>query len=200
MSISFALTYDYRCPFARNVHEHVVAGLRGGAEWDVDFAPFTLSQIHTEEGDLPVWEDPARVSDLYALEASMIVADRYPERFLDVHEALFAARHDLAKDLREADVVLDILRSNDVDADQVAKLIEEGSVREELGRRHSWAANDFQVFGVPTFIIDGKAAFVRLMTRPNGDSALAKTTIDRIIDHIVEHPELNEIKHTTVAQ
>jgi hypothetical protein len=199
MSAAFGLTYDYRCPFARNVHEHVIAGLKAGADWEVDFVPFTLSQIHAEEGDVPVWDDPDRSSDLYALEASMVVADRFPERFLDVHEALFAARHDLAKDLRKTDVVLDVLRSNDVDADQVAKLVEEGSFREELGRRHSLAANDFQVFGVPTFIIDRKAAFVRLMTRPQGDSELAVATIDRILDQIVNHPELNEIKHTTVA-
>ena len=25
---SFSVTWDYRCPFARNAHEHVVAGLR----------------------------------------------------------------------------------------------------------------------------------------------------------------------------
>ena len=32
---TFAVTWDYRCPFARNAHEHVVTGLQGGADWDV---------------------------------------------------------------------------------------------------------------------------------------------------------------------
>src|ERR1700678_362402 len=66
MTTSFAVTYDYRCPFARNAHEHLVTALRSGADWDVDFVPFSLSQIHDEEGDVPVWEDPDRASDLLA--------------------------------------------------------------------------------------------------------------------------------------
>jgi hypothetical protein len=36
----FAVTWDYRCPFARNAHEHVLAGLADGADWDVTFVPF----------------------------------------------------------------------------------------------------------------------------------------------------------------
>ncbi len=51
MSRSFAVTWDYRCPFARNAHEHVVAGLEAGADWEVDFLPFSLNQMHVEEGD-----------------------------------------------------------------------------------------------------------------------------------------------------
>ena len=62
--MKFAVNWDYRCPFARNAHEHVVTALRAGAEWDVDFVAFSLSQGHREEGDPPVWEDPAKVRDL----------------------------------------------------------------------------------------------------------------------------------------
>ena len=32
---SFAVTWDYRCPFARNAHEHLAAALAGGADWEV---------------------------------------------------------------------------------------------------------------------------------------------------------------------
>ena len=46
----FAVTYDYRCPWARNMHEQLIAGLRGGADWDVTFQPFSLNQAHVEEG------------------------------------------------------------------------------------------------------------------------------------------------------
>ena len=38
---SFAVSWDYRCPFARNAHEHLVDGLRGGANWDVTWVPFS---------------------------------------------------------------------------------------------------------------------------------------------------------------
>ena len=58
---SFAVTYDYRCPFARNVHEHLVEAMRGGAEWDVEFLPFSLTQAHIEEGeDAGVGRGPTR--------------------------------------------------------------------------------------------------------------------------------------------
>jgi hypothetical protein len=44
--LAFAVTWDYRCPFARNAHEHVLDGLAAGAEWDVTFLPFSLGQVH----------------------------------------------------------------------------------------------------------------------------------------------------------
>ena len=60
MTRRFAVSFDYRCPFARNAHESVVAGLRAGRDWDVTFVPFSLDQVHVEEGEPPVWErDPA---------------------------------------------------------------------------------------------------------------------------------------------
>ena len=53
--------------------------------------------------------------------------------------------------------------------------------------------------GVAKFIIGKDAAFVRLMDRPVGDADLARRTIERLLDLIVNHPEMNELKHTTVA-
>jgi len=69
--VHFAVTYDYRCPFARNAHEHLVVALRDGAPWNVEAVPFSLSQVHVEEGGLPVWEDPAKSPDLIAEEAGL---------------------------------------------------------------------------------------------------------------------------------
>jgi hypothetical protein len=52
MTAVFAVTWDYRCPFARNAHEHVLTGLTAGADWQVTFVPFSLGQVHVEEGRL----------------------------------------------------------------------------------------------------------------------------------------------------
>lgn len=49
MTTSFAVTWDYRCPFARNAVEHVLLGLEAGAPWEVRFAPFSLNQAHVRE-------------------------------------------------------------------------------------------------------------------------------------------------------
>ena len=89
---SFAVTYDYRCPFARIAAEHVVTGLRAGAPWTVSWRPFSLSQAHVEEGDPPVWERPEIDSGLLALEVASAVEELAPERFVDVHRDLFDVR------------------------------------------------------------------------------------------------------------
>jgi hypothetical protein len=38
------------------------------------------------------------------------------------------------------------------------------------------------------------------MTRPAGDGDLARTTIDRVLDLLNGHPDLNEFKHTRIPR
>ena len=52
MARSFACTFDYRCPFARNVHEALVNGLREGRDWDIEFKAFSLDQVHVADSVL----------------------------------------------------------------------------------------------------------------------------------------------------
>src|SRR3546814_15224793 len=91
---AFAVTWDYRCPFARNAHEHIITALRAGAPWDVTFVPFSLGQVHVEEGEPDIWGRPQDDTGLMALQTGTVVRDRFPDQFLDAHEALFAAHHD----------------------------------------------------------------------------------------------------------
>jgi len=200
MTTRFAVTWDYRCPFARNAHEHLVAGLKAGAGWEVEFSPFSLSQAHVEEGEGDVWEDPSKRADLMAMEAGIVVRDRMPERFADVHLALFRARHDEARDLREPAVVRRALQEAGVDADTVLAEIADGWPLEVFRKEHEVAVAENRVFGVPTFVLDGRAVFVRLMNRPQGDGDLARTTVDRVLDLLKGWPELNEYKYTTIAR
>jgi len=90
-SIAFAVTWDYRCPFARNAHEHLLAGLAAGADWQVRYLPFSLGQAHVEEGQPSVWEKPEQDSGILALQAGVVVRDEYQQQFPAVHRALFAA-------------------------------------------------------------------------------------------------------------
>jgi predicted DsbA family dithiol-disulfide isomerase len=200
MSAAFGLTWDYRCPFARNMAEHVITGLQAGAGWDVTWVPFSLSQVHVAEGELDVWDDPAKANTLLAMDAAIVVRDRYPERFLDVHRALFAARHDHGLDLRLPEVVDGVLADHGVDPAAVATEIEAGWPRAAFRKEHTAAAEAHDVFGVPTFIIGDAAVFVRVMTRPGQDGAAARRTVDRVVEAISEWPELNELKHTSIAR
>src|SRR3954463_12984188 len=114
MTRTFALTFDYRCPYARIAHEHVIAGLRPGADWDVSFLPFSLAQAHVEEGEPPVWVRPEVDSGLLALQTSLAVRDTQPDHFLDVPHALFEPRHVNAGHLREREQLTPVLAATDV--------------------------------------------------------------------------------------
>lgn len=199
MTRSFAVTWDYRCPFARNVHEHLLAGLEAGADWDVRFSAFSLDQAHVEEGGTPVWEEPERYPGLLANLAGIVVRDGLPESFPVVHRALFAARHDHALDLRDRSVVGGVLDAAGVDGAGVLGDVDSGKPLEVLAAEHVDAVDKHDVFGVPTFIAGAKAAFVRLMNRP-GDGAAAVATVDRVLDMLEGWPDLNEFKHTRAGR
>ncbi|HVF73941.1 MAG TPA: DsbA family protein [Acidimicrobiales bacterium] len=196
----FAVTWDYRCPFARNAHEHLVAGLEAGAPWDVRFAAFSLNQVHVAEGGLDVWDDPAQAANLRAMQVGIVVRHRFPELFRKVHVALFKARHDEGRDIRDGDVLRAVLTEQGADADAVFAEIEDGWPLDAFRKEHEQLVNDHQVFGVPTFIAEDQAVFVRLMDRPSGDGELARRTIERVLDLVTGWPELNEFKHTSVRR
>ena len=196
---SFAVTWDYRCPFARNAHEHVVTALAADAEWDVTFVPFSLSQVHVPEGGTPVWEDPGKARDLVALASGVVVRDRYPDRFGAAHLALFAARHDEGLDLREADVVASVLDGVGLPGATVVAEAQSGPPVAQIREAHERAVSELDVFGVPTFVVGDRAVFVRLMSRPAGDAALARRTVDGVLNLFETVPDLNEFKHTSLS-
>jgi hypothetical protein len=197
---SFAVTWDYRCPFAHHAHGHVVTALAAGAPWDVTFVPFSLNQAHVADGGLPVWDDPAQRAALLAMLAGTTVRDRFPDRFFAVHTALFAARHEQSLDLREEGIVRRVLDEQGVDADAVFAEIDAGGPLAVFRREHEQAAERDKVFGVPTFVAEGRAVFVRLMHGPQGDAEFARTTVERVLDLLTGWTDLNEFKLTTVAR
>lgn len=200
MPNSFAVTWDYLCPFARNAHEHLVTALKAGADWDVKFKFFSLSQAHIAEGGTPVWGDPASHSGVLAGLAGIVVRERQPERFLDAHSALFGARHDQGVDLRDSEQLARALDAIGLDGTAIVKEAANGWAVELAKSEHEEAVQRWEVFGVPTFITGDKAVFVRLMSRPEGDAKLAETTVERVLDVMDGFPDLNEYKFTKIPR
>ena len=196
----FAVNWDYRCPFARNAHEHLIEGLRSGAGWDVRFVPFSLGQVHVQEGEPDIWVRPQDDRGLLALQAGVVVRDKFSDRFLDVHEALFALRHDEGRHLEDPDEVRRVLDAQGVDAGAVFAEIESGAALDQVRIEHTATADELDAWGVPTFMQGDRAVFVRLMERPQGDGELAKRTIDRVLDLLGDFPQLNEFKHTSLKR
>jgi hypothetical protein len=137
----FAVSFDYRCPFARNGHESVVQGLRDGRDWDVRFVPFSLDQVHVEEGAAPVWDREPDVwgTGVNALLWGIAVRDSFADHFLDWHVAAFAARHDEGRQIAKPAVLAEVATSVGLDADAVAAEVASGRPLKVLAEEHSEA-------------------------------------------------------------
>ena len=199
-TVAFAVTWDYRCPFARNAHEHVVAGLEAGAPWDVEFLAFSLNQVHVEDDAPDVWDDPSHAPALLAMQVGIAVRDGWPDAFNRVHLALFAARHDEGRDIREADVLRAVVERAGLDPDAVMAEVESGAPLATFRTEHERSVRDHKVFGVPTFIAGDQAVFVRFMHRPGEDRESGRRTIERALDLVTGWPDLNEFKHTSIPR
>jgi hypothetical protein len=194
---AFEITWDYRCPFARNAHEALVNGLREGRDWDVRFWPFSLDQVHVEEGETPVWErsldEPQGMGGVRALLWGIAVRDAFPDHFLDFHIATFRARHDDGKKIAEEPVLRAVADSVGLDADAVAEEVASGRPLKALEAEHIEAVDQWAVFGVPTVIEGDEAVFVRIMERGNVDDWA------QALD-LVGSTRLNEFKRTKIPR
>ncbi|MCI2417986.1 DsbA family protein [Saccharopolyspora sp. K220] len=202
MTSTFAVTWDYRCPFARNAHEHLLTGLAAGADWQVRYLPFSLGQAHVEEGQPSVWEKPEQDTGIVALQVGVIVRDEFPEQFPAVHRGLFAARHDAGLHLEDRALLERVLVDHDIPVDAVFARIDDGAALEQVRAEHEQFVASHNVWGVPTFIADDQAVFVRLMNRaPLGaDPAPSIQAIERVVDLLTGWTDLNEFKHTSIPR
>src|SRR5665213_3137163 len=150
--MQFDLSFDYRCPFAKNIHLHVVTALRAGADFDINFAPWSLSQGSRSDGAPDVWNDPAYDGDLLSLATGISVRDQQSEYFLNAHEALFRARHDRAIRLVTHDEISNVLAPLGVDMAQVAADVASRRPHDVIAASHK-EFDRFDAFGVPTFVV-----------------------------------------------
>jgi hypothetical protein len=191
----FGLTWDYLCPFARNVHEAVVAGIRDGRDWDVRFSAFSLDQVHLDEGETPVWERPLDDAGrgVRALLWGIVVRDSFPEQFLDFHVGLYRARFDESQPINEEATMRAVATQVGVDAEAVAAEIASGGPAKTLEAEHTEAVERFAVFGVPTILDGDEAVFLRLMERGN------VADLEQALG-LVGDTRLNEFKRTKIPR
>ena len=195
MPRSIGVTFDYRCPFAYNGNLATINYLRGGADLDARFVPFSLDQVHVEEGAPAVWDrEPTQWgTGVLALLYGIAVRDTFPDRFFDAHLALFAARHEHGRQLQDEAVLREAVASVGLDADVVAEEAWSGRPLKTLASEHSDAVERYGVFGVPTFLEGDEAAFVRFMDRGNVDDLV------RMLDLLL-WSALNEFKRPRIPR
>jgi predicted DsbA family dithiol-disulfide isomerase len=190
-----SVTFDYRCPFARNAHEAIVAALRAGSDLKIRFAPFSLDQTHVAEDELPVWEREPEVwgTGVTPLLYGITVRDHFPEHFFDFHLATFAARFDQGLKLGHEETVRDVVTQVGLDVDAVAEEVWSGRPLKTLIAEHTEAVDRWAVFGVPTFIEGDEAVFIRFMERGRVDD------LERALD-LLEWTRFNEFKRTKIPR
>jgi 2-hydroxychromene-2-carboxylate isomerase len=134
-----------------------------------------------------------------ALRYGLAVRERFPDRFPAAHLALFAVRHEHGDDLNDPAVLDAAVASAGLDPRRVATAAAEADVAKALAADHNWAVDEHRVFGVPTFVTEERAVFVRLMRRaPDGEAARA--SLDRLLDMIGSWTDLNEFKATRIPR
>ncbi len=195
MTTTFSLSFDYRCPFANIIHQHVVLALQAGAPFDVTFVPWTLSQGYKDDADPDVWDDERKDAELLSLAVGVSVRDQQPEHFLAAHDALFRARHVDGVRLVTNDEIASVLAPFGVDLDAVFADVASRRPHAVIGDSYR-AMSVYDAFGVPTFVVNNDATFVRYMTPPTGDASASTTLITSLVTMMAEQPALNEFKHT----
>lgn len=191
--MKFGITFDYLCPFARNANEAVLNGIEQGKDWHPRYVAFSLAQAHTADDELDVWDKPAGKSGVLALQWGLAARDNFPDLFPAVHRALFAARHDDGKDINDESVIRDAVIASGADVDAIAGVVASGAPMQALAADHIEAAGEWSVFGVPTFLVDDHATFIRFMSRGDVDD------LQRALD-LLAWTDLNEFKRTTIPR
>lgn len=193
---SFAITYDYLCPFARIANETVVEALEDGADYDVTFRPFSLAQNRLEDGDEPVWEHDLSgdlPSGVRALLWSIVIRDHFPDSFPAFHRAVYNAKHDDLLEIGDLKVLAQIAESVGLDAVEISDRVSSGDSAKTLAAEHTDLVDNHAVFGVPTFIADGEAVFVRFMERHQ------RADLDRVLG-MLSWTNINEFKRTKLER
>lgn len=194
---AFSVSFDYRCPSSYVTHTHILDALDAGADWDVTFRPFSLTQSHVPDGEPPVWERPEIDSGLEALQVAVAVRDQAPDAFRRVHRGLFAHRHVEGRRL-DRDAINGILGTSGVDADTIWSEVASGRPLVTVATEHTAQVENLDMWGVPTFVIGDQAVFVRINDRPDGDGDTSRTRIEKILVLMTDFPGLNEFKHTSM--
>ena len=196
MNPSFVITFDYLCPFARNLSESVIEGLEAGHTWHVRFRPFSLAQTKVEDDEPDVWDrapGDEGTRGVLALEWGIAVRDTWPNAFSSFHTALFAARHDRGLDIGKVAVLAEVAAGVGLEEEEIAAVVAGGAPRRTLQEEHQDLVARWDAFGVPTIIVGDEAVFVRSMERHRPDE------VDRLLD-LVSWTNLNEFKRTRIPR
>jgi len=163
---TLTIYYDYTCQYSYRAMHWMdrVRAARPGLE--IEWATFSLKEVNKtpDEVSYLTASSPPSVSVLaQALAHAAREAD-----FDAYHRALFEAMQGEGRHVGDEEL-LEFARAAGVDVDAFDK--DRGRWVASVGAEHKEAVARWGVYGTPTLILDGAAAFVRLREVPGSDAA-----------------------------
>ena len=173
MTRSFGLTFDYRCPFARNGHEAAVNALREGADLDIRFLA-VLARPGPRRGGRAAGVG-ARSRRLGHRHPGADVRHRGPRRASPTTSSTPTSRcsrqrHDHGLKLGHEDVLQEAIEKVGLDAAAVKdEVVERASARRPRRGAHPPRSTSTRCSACPRSSTDDDAVFVRYMERGRAD-------------------------------
>lgn len=165
---------------------------------EVRWSYFSLTQVNDKREGWTVWGAPEAEEVRGRLGFKAAEAARRQDGFEGFHTALLETFHQHKMDLEDIDTIRGAANEAGIDWDRMQSDMADPAILEGLARDHQRAVSELGVFGTPTFVVGGGAAYVRI--RPAPESAEALEVFDQLARTIATRPFIREIKRPTAPK
>ena len=195
--IELDVYFDYNCPFVyRTARMLEAVDGSGKRTLKTNWRFFSLSQVNHRSDDRDdawaVWAAPDSEPVKGRLAFKAAEAARRQDRFDAFHDALLDARHRDRLDIENPEVVEGVAAAAGLGLERYRRDIVDPGILDRLQRDHTEARDVHGVFGTPTLVFPGGAAYLRLARVLDGSDALR--VFDSVVATIAREPEILEVK------
>ena len=144
-----------------------------------------------------MWDHPEIESRSFkALQAAKCAQKQGKNLFETFHMLLFEAFHREPKDTTSDAVLEEIARKANLDVERFLQDLRSEQSRQLVGQDHCEGKEKYQLFGVPTMIIDENRPFFLKLGKLPDSTEDHVAFFEELQDIITKHPYLLEIKKT----
>jgi len=144
-----------------------------------------------------LWDHPEiNCRSFKALQASKCAQKQGKNLFETFHMFLFEAFHREPKDTASEKVLEEIARKANLDVEKFLQDLRSEQSRQLVGQDHCEGKEKYQLFGVPTIIIDESRPFFLKLGKLHDSTEEQVAFFEELHDIIAKRPYLLEIKKT----
>ena len=167
-----------------------------GSKIDVDWQPFSLTQVNTDkDAEIKAWDQPGVLDgsdkSFLAHQSGLAAKRQGKEAFESFFVTLLKARHEDKKDLNDPQVMREAAEKAGLD---VARFLEDQAdpdLLREIAESHTKAVEEYGVFGVPTYVfLSGNAAFLKMFVPPEEQASEIYDSLTKVMSEFEHVGEL----------